>query len=168
MSARVFEDLLEVVQVHTSSTAAPAFKKIDGVVVGQIVGFRDGGATPLVIFPQQPGTAAVAARAIVDLHGEHIGQDVILMFEGGDPQRPIVMGYVRGEKNWRLPAQPGQVEVDADGQRLVVSAKEQIVLRCGKASIILTKAGKVMIQGAYVLSRSSGVNRIKGGSVQLN
>jgi hypothetical protein len=133
-----------------------------------MVGFKGNGATPLVVYPRQPGTAAIAARAILDLHGEHIGQDVVLMFEGGDPLCPIVMGYVRGEKNWRLPEPPGQVEVDADGQRLVVSAKEQIVLRCGKASITLTKAGKVLIQGAYVLSRSSGVNRIKGGSVQLN
>jgi hypothetical protein len=63
---------------------------------------------------------------------------------------------------------PGQVEVDADGERMIVAAREQLVLRCGKASITLTKAGKVLIQGDYVLSRSSGVNRIKGGSVQLN
>ena len=168
MSAREFEDLLKVVEVETSQPVASVTKKIDGVVVAQIVGFMDNGATPLVTYVQQPGTAAIPARAIVDLHGEHIGQDVVLMFEGGDPLRPIVMGYVRGDKNWRLPEQPGQVEVDADGQRLVVNAKEQIVLRCGKASITLTKAGKVLVQGTYVLSRSSGVNRIKGGSVQLN
>ena len=30
------------------------------------------------------------------------------------------------------------------------------------------RAGKVLIRGAYLLSRSSGVNRIKGGSVQIN
>jgi hypothetical protein len=34
--------------------------------------------------------------------------------------------------------------------------------------LTLTHAGKVLIRGAYVLSRSSGVNRIKGGSVQIN
>ena len=78
------------------------------------------------------------------------------------------MGNVGGEKSWRLPEQPGQVEVDADGERLVVSAKEQIVLLCGQASITLTKAGKVLIQGTYVSTRSSGVNRVKGASVQIN
>lgn len=166
MNARTFEELIGAIETQ-ELTDAPT-KKIEGIIVGQIVGFKDNGATPLVVYPQQPGTAAIAARAILDLHGEHIGQDVVLMFEGGDPMRPIVMGYVRGEKNWRLPQQPGQVEVDADGERLVVTAKEQVVLRCGKASITLTKAGKVLIQGAYVLSRSSGVNRIKGGSIQLN
>jgi len=93
---------------------------------------------------------------------------VALMFDGGDRDRPIVIGVLRGQAAWPLEAQLAQVEVDADGQRMVVSAKEQIVLRCGRASITLTKAGKVLIEGSYVLSRSTGVNRIKGGSVQLN
>jgi hypothetical protein len=78
------------------------------------------------------------------------------------------MGVLREGEGWPLDQKPGQVEVDADGERMIVSAKEQLVLRCGKASITLTKAGKVLIKGSYLLSRSSGVNRIKGGSVQLN
>ncbi|MEP7119602.1 MAG: hypothetical protein ABJE95_01785, partial [Byssovorax sp.] len=36
------------------------------------------------------------------------------------------------------------------------------------SSITLTRAGKILIRGAYVLTRSSGVNRIQGGSVQIN
>jgi hypothetical protein len=89
------------------------------------------------------------------------------VFENGDVDRPIVVGVLRGAPGWPIET-PGQVEVDADGQRMVVTAREQLVLRCGKASITLTKAGKVLIEGSYVLSRSTGVNRIKGGSVQLN
>jgi hypothetical protein len=58
--------------------------------------------------------------------------------------------------------------VTLDDDQLVFAAKEQVVLRCGKASITLTRAGKVLIRGAYLLSRSSGVHRIKGGSVQIN
>ena len=139
-----------------------------GVVIGELIGLANEGRTPLVLYPSQPGTAALPARAVVDLHGAHVGKSVALMFEGGDPFSPIVMGVLREGDGWPLPEQPGQVEVDADGERLIVSAKEQVVIRCGKASITLTKAGKVLIQGAYVLSRSSGVNRIKGGSVQLN
>ena len=91
------------------------------------------------------------------------------MFEDGDPLRPIVMGVLRqNDEGWPLQEPPGQVECDADGQRMIVSAREQLVLRCGKASLTLTKVGKVLIEGTYVLSRSSGVNRVKGGSVQLN
>ncbi len=58
--------------------------------------------------------------------------------------------------------------MSADGEELTLSAKRQITLQCGKASITLTRAGKVLIRGAYVSTRSSGVNRIKGGSVQIN
>ena len=75
---------------------------------------------------------------------------------------------IHGAAGWPLPQQPATVSVDEDGERLIVSAREQLVLRCGKASITLTKAGKVLIDGSYVLSRSTGVNRVKGGSVQLN
>jgi Domain of unknown function (DUF6484) len=105
---------------------------------------------------------------VVDLHGAHIGQPVVLMFEGGDAGRPIVMGVLRQAEGWPLAEAPAQVELDVNGERMIVSAKEQLVLRCGKASVTLTKAGKVLIQGSYVSSRSTGVNRVKGGSVQLN
>ena len=65
-------------------------------------------------------------------------------------------------------SQHTSVNAAVDNERLVLTADKEIVLRCGKASITLTRAGKILIRGAYLLSRSSGVNRIKGGSVQLN
>ena len=139
-----------------------------GVVVGELLAVTDDGLTPLVRFPGQIGSGAVRARSCVDLHGPHIGAQLVLMFEDADPQRPLVMGVLRGPSQLPLTPEPGHVELDADGQRLIVSAKEQLVLRCGKASITLTKAGKVLIEGSYISSRSTGVNRVKGGSVQLN
>ncbi|HEV7443306.1 MAG TPA: DUF6484 domain-containing protein [Steroidobacteraceae bacterium] len=144
---------------------APA---MTGSVVGTLIGFRDDGRVPLVLFPGQPGSAALAAATTIDVHGVHIGRQVVLVFEGADPRRPIIVGILRSARAWTLPEQPAEVEVDADGERLIVTAKEQLVLRCGAASITLTKDGKVLIQGAYVSNRSSGVMRIKGGSVQIN
>ena len=140
---------------------------IHGVVTGTLIGFADAGRTPLVSHARQADSGALAAATIVDLHGAHIGRKVILQFADGDVRRPIVMGLLRDGQG---PAalQPGQVEVDVDGERMIVSAKQQLVLKCGKASITLTKAGKVLIEGAYVSSRSAGMNRIKGGSVQIN
>lgn len=152
----------------------PASKKIPtqnpqlGVIVGELIAMTEEGRVPMVCYPGQIRTAAIAARSTIDLYGKHIGQHVVLMFEGNDPEKPIIMGVLQGKEGWPIEQQPNQVEVDADGERMIVTAKEQLVLRCGKASITLTKAGKVLIKGSYVLSRSSGVNRIKGGSVQLN
>lgn len=142
--------------------------RITGMVVGELLAIAGDGMVPLVRYPGQEGSAAIAAGSTVDLQGHHIGQPVTLMFDQGDPAKPIVMGVLRGAAGWPLPQQPASVTVDEDGERLIVNAREQLVLRCGKASITLTKAGKVLIDGSYVLSRSTGVNRVKGGSVQLN
>lgn len=148
--------------------AEPLQRPVPGVVVGTLLALTDDGQTPLVSFAGQPGHAALPARSTVDLHGPHIGQSVVLMFEQGDAHKPIVMGVLRTPGEWPLADRPATVDVDADGARMTVSAKEQLVLRCGKASITLTQSGKVLIDGSYVVSRSSGVNRVKGGSVQLN
>jgi hypothetical protein len=58
--------------------------------------------------------------------------------------------------------------INVDGKRVVIEGQEEIVLTCGESSITLTKAGKILIRGKYLVSRSSGVNRILGGSVQVN
>lgn len=158
----------ELAPLLARPTAPPRASMLPGVVVGELVALADEGRTPLVVFPGQPGTSALRARSVVDLHGPHIGQAVVLMFDGGDTSRPLVMGVLRESQGWPAAEAPQQVRVDADGERLIVSAAEQLVLRCGKASITLTQAGKVLIQGSYVSSRSTGVNRIRGGSVQLN
>ena len=139
-----------------------------GLVIGMLIGFVPEEHAPLVILPGLPATA-IKANAVVDLHGSHIGRRVAVMFEDSDRHKPVVMGVIRGIDG-RPPLDPSAllVEVDADGGRMIVSAREQLVLRCGRASITLTRAGKVIIDGAYVSHRSTGVMRIKGGSVQLN
>ena len=71
----------------------------------------------------------------------------------------IILGLVRD----RLPAQ-----ATVDGQRLELTAERDITLRCGKSSLTLTRDGQISLEGEAVLSRAQGVNRIIGGSVQIN
>ncbi len=136
------------------------------LVLGTLVGLIDGG--PLVAFEQRPDEKAVHAISTVDLHEAHVGSRLVLGFVGADPSRPIVLGVVREARPGPQAGVPGAVEVDSDGERMIVSAREQLVLRCGEASITLTRAGKVLIQGRYISNRSSGLVRIRGGSVQIN
>jgi hypothetical protein len=164
MSALEIE-VLESSQPETSDGTARR-PRVDGVMMATLIGFADDGRTPLVLCPHRSN--ALPAATIVDVHGVHIGRSVVVQFENGDAARPVIMGLLRNPDSWPLPEQPGQVQVEADGERLVVTAKEQLVLKCGKASVTLTKAGKILIRGTYVSNRSSGVMRIKGGSVQLN
>lgn len=140
-----------------------AATRLDGVVIGILLDVPQASA-PVVAFPGCPSDTGIAATTTTQLSREDIGTQVALMFVGGDPSQPLVIGRIQ-----RLPQAPQPVAVaHLDGERLEFSAEKEIVLRCGKASITLTREGKVIVRGTYLSSRSSGVNRIRGGSVQIN
>jgi len=139
-------------------------QKNNGVIIGLLTGFGESGM-PLVNFPENKRSQAVMARSTVCLSVSKVGSEVVLAFEHGDLSKPIILGCIQPQAL----VEPEQtVEAKLDGKQLTFSAEREIVLRCGKSSLTLTRAGKVLIRGAYLLSRSSGVNRIKGGSVQIN
>jgi hypothetical protein len=143
---------------YLADAAAPAPARVDGPVLGRLWALDEGG--PRVRFDDAPG-GEVLARSVVALSSGDIGCEVVLLFEQRDPARPLVMGIVREPR-----CEPIRSEID--GEKLVFTAEREIVLRCGEASITLTRAGKVIIQGAYVVTRSSGANRIKGAVVEIN
>jgi len=123
----------------------------------------DAGGNAMVEVAFDAATRAVIARSCVALTSAMVGQDVLVVFIDGHADKPVIVGVVQTAP---VAGQPCQVE--SDGEQVVISARSEIVLRCGNASITLTKAGKVLLNGAYVSSRSSGVNRIRGGSVEIN
>ncbi len=111
----------------------------------------------------------LTARTTVPLRRVMIGRDVLVLFAGGDVQAPIVMGVIEPHALVETPPQPEPgVAVTVDGERHVIEAEREIVLRCGDASITLTRAGKVIIKGNYILSRSTGYNKIKGAAIDIN
>ncbi len=138
---------------------------IKGVVIGVLMGFSPGGE-PRVVFPGNRSETAIQARSTAALTEADVGRDVALMFEHGDPRRPLIVGpIVKPEAGLETPTHPA---AGAEPKRLELAAENDIVLKCGKASLTLTKAGKILLRGTYIFSRSTGVNKIKGGSVQLN
>lgn len=146
---RDFDPLLASL-AHTPDATPP--------IVGRVL---DASAplAPLVTFAGAPD-GGVVARTCATLGCADQGQSVVLLFEGHDVRRPIVMGVIRSAEHAGTPA--------SEPDTLRISAKRQVVLECGKSSLTLTDAGKVLIKGAYVLSSSSGTNRIRGGSVEIN
>lgn len=165
------KEVLELVLAEYESRPMPA--RIEGVLVGTLASISARGE-PLVAFQGCHRKDGVPARALGAVTAGDVGREVALLFEGGDPSRPVLMGFMQqGAAAELLPAasiagRSSSVEVSRDGDRLVLEADKEIVLRCGEAQITLTRAGKILIQGAYLLARSTGVNRIQGGSVQIN
>jgi hypothetical protein len=106
---------------------------------------------------------------------------VVLAFVDGRPEQPIILGLVQGrplvplKSTARSAPADGQASVEpmaltasVDGQQVRLEGKESVELRCGKASITLTKDGKITIRGKSITSRASGAHRLRGGSVEIN
>lgn len=166
------------------------------IVLGKLVDI-DANGCPLVSYPLNTSSSLVVAISTLRVTPQHIGRQAALMFADGDFQKPIILGFIYSPLNDLLENfsydtktskdnsknEDQQVFVDAlsdlppndasetvrvDGKKILIEGKEEVVLSCGESSITLTKAGKIIIRGKYLLSRSSGVNRILGGSVQVN
>jgi hypothetical protein len=59
------------------------------------------------------------------------------------------------------------IEANVDGKRVVITADQEITLRCGDASLTLRRDGKILLRGAYVETYARGLNRIKGAQVMI-
>ena len=149
---------------------SPRDAELPTMVFGELLALLDDGRRPLIRHGDAPAQETREARTCVDLGARDVGCQVALMYEQGDRRRPVVIGVLRdsagsagsaGNTAW-------PVEVHSEHGKLIVSAKDRLELRCGKASITLTAAGKILIEGNYLSSRSSGVNRIRGAAVQIN
>ncbi len=159
------------------------------IIIGTLLGIDQQGQ-PRVDFPENSSDHSLKAMTTLALTQAHIGRQVALLFANGDLQNPVIMGMIRSPlqemlENFGESQSEDEIESDGqneieqesdlkiddllvDGKKIVFEAKEQIVLKCGESSITLTKAGKILIRGKYLLNRSTGVNRIMGGSVQVN
>jgi hypothetical protein len=153
-------------------------KQIEGICVGKIVSIDENRQVFVDYAGNSHGPVTARCTSSVKLeslrNAKTSEQDVLLAFENNDPLRPIIIDTISYVKDENEQTDNIDLKVDelkditVNSKKITFDAKDQIVLKCGQASITLTKAGKILVRGAYLLSRSTGVNRIKGGSVQIN
>ncbi len=167
-----------------AATAAALNMKVGRLVAGSAPG-------RLMVDFDGNAHGPLAARTVIALDQRALDEAiavrrlVVLLFENGDPRLPIVVGLVAADPGASLlgallapaavPAAPAaaaiavpSVEARVDGKRVVIEGQEEVVLKCGEASITLKRDGKLILRGAYVETHAKGVNRIKGGSVKIN
>ena len=142
-------------------------KPIDGVIIGRLVEITDPSQV-LVSYPGAPEDIPVPAVNTAKIAAEDAGRQVALSFIGGNAAQPVILGLVQNPDTRAERMASGSLDVQVDGETLTLTADREIVLRCGKSSVTLTRAGKIILKGEYLSSHSKGVNRIKGGSVQVN
>lgn len=149
--------------------------QIPGVVTAVLEGV-DAEGQPLLRWAGQD--QARPARAVLWM-GQTIdwsacqGLRAVIACEEGDEARPILLGLLDA------PPQPQEEiivpdELAESGDEssvpdvLHLKGEKELVLECGKAKIALRADGRIKILGGYILSRSTGVNKIKGGAVHVN
>ena len=139
-------------------------------IVGRIVRITEDGRA-VVDYPGNP-MGPIEARSVAQAppEGNGIGDvevPVLLVFENGDKTLPIIVGIIRNtlhqsdlSKRITLSINKPK-DVLLDGKKMVFEAKEEIELRCGKSTVTLRKDGKIIIKGAEIISRASGINQLK-------
>jgi hypothetical protein len=138
------------------------------VCLGVVTGWDDQG--PLVDFE---GNARGPVRARVTTAGPQAravpsaaGREVVLLVDPRPGRAPVLLGFLQPTD--APAAAASDVEARVDGRRVEIQGRDEIVLKCGEASITLRSNGRVVIRGAQVETRASGLNRIRGGFVSIN
>ena len=163
------------------------------IIIGNLIGI-DSLGRPQVSFDGMVGSEPLVAMTTQAVTHQHIGRQVALLFANGQTSQPVIVGLIHNPltdilENFSISSSAAdspfpevsvseaqlpemtrdeEDQILVDGKRVTIQGAEEVTLKCGKASITLTKSGKILIRGTYLSNRSSGVNRIMGGSVQIN
>jgi hypothetical protein len=143
------------------------------IVRGTIVGFK--GNRAIVVLGDGPANGVeceVLAQTAETLHDLKDGATGLVALSADDSAMPVLLGVIGSGSLPALiaPRIPTKTKrnVVVDGETVIFEAQFEIVLRCGKSEIILTRDGKIVIKGKDVVTRAAQNNRIKGTTVKIN
>jgi len=149
----------------------------DGPRLGRIV---SAGPGEVRVDYEGNGRGSLAARVSAGIDDASLeraardAQEALLLFASGDPGRPVVVALLRSRTpltdavlEAALPSASQRV-ARVDGKRVEIEGRDEVVLRCGRASLTLSRDGKVLLRGVKVVTHADGVHRIRGAKVEIN
>jgi hypothetical protein len=151
-------------------------ERMVGARVGRVVSAR-GGEVKVEVEGMTRGPTVARLSAAVDdaalAAAARERQEALLLFEEGDPGRPVLVALLRSatpllDAVLAAPLAQARTTARVDGQRVEIEGREEVVLRCGKASITLRRDGKVVVRGVNVVTQADAVQKIRGGKVEIN
>lgn len=158
-----------LVQARDSLKTAPRQQRVSGHRIGRIA--RRTANRVWVDFPGNP-EGPIPARSVVPIAelprptAFSPPPEVLLVFEEERPDRPIILELLAGESR-AVHSRRARVADSTPEPRRSVEAGDELVLRCGKASITLRRNGRLVLRGTRIESDSTGVNRVRGAQVRV-
>ncbi len=143
-----------------------------GATIGRVAG-QDGQGRPLVTWPGREGppcrAEVLAGGEAVDWSGCRGARALLALAEDAAGVVPVLVGLLEPAPGAGAPERAAAPAAgDTVPQEVRIEGEREIVLKCGAASIALRADGRIVIRGGYILSRSSGAQKIKGATVQIN
>ncbi|HWN97486.1 MAG TPA: hypothetical protein VNT99_20815 [Methylomirabilota bacterium] len=143
------------------------------IITGHLQGIDDEGR---ILFAPEHGDGRAVPVAIgvcvsdgVLIPAARKHQRALVVRTTDSPVRLILIGLVRERVTTTAKeAAPGQLEVTMDGETLRLTAEHEIELKCGNASLVLRRSGRVILKGTHVVTSSSGPVKVKGATIALN
>ena len=145
-------------------------------IVGTRVGIIVSVQKPNTIFVEFEGNpfGPMAAMSTVPIPVEAENRQVVLIFKNNSLKHPIIIGVLQDSVTGddvagsSVLSHHNSVEIHVDGEKLIVDAKREVELRCGKSSLLMKPDGKIIIKGDNIVSRARCTNKIKGAAVRIN
>jgi hypothetical protein len=139
--------------------------------LGSLVGFGPDG-TPFVTWNANEPLRAQTTVALPPPTAGSIPQQVLLLLGVLPQSQPIIVGVLQtpGEAaaGETVSSRAQAWEDEINGRRILLNARDELTLRCGRSSVTLTRGGRIVMSGSEITSRASGPNKIRGARVDIN
>ncbi len=152
-------------QGTSGAQSPPAPSSGADATVGRLVAIGSDGA-PWVRCEGPKHERPQRARSTVHLSPAAVGREVLVCRAA--PRGTLVIVGVLVEPGATAVDPARAVDLTIDRERVVLAAKQEVILRCGEACVKLSANGKVVVEGADVISSAKRVNRLRGGAVKIN
>lgn len=124
---------------------------------------EDGSRSPL------PVTIGVSLSDAALVKAARSGARALVLRASGAADRWVLVALLRERVSASArDAEPGKLELTVDGETVRIEADQQLELRCGRSKLLLRRDGRVVLSGSYVISKSTGPNKLKGATIALN
>jgi phage gp45-like len=130
--------------------------------IGKVAGMNDHGEIQIILGQKQkPITARMISRVnqFELMNSQHIGKDVLVVFENGNPELPIIIDLMADPVNQFRLLHPleEEKELKLQAQNIVINASNSITIKCGESQFLITS--DTIIQHAQKIS-SNAIEKI--------